>query len=64
MELKPCPNCKFGFGWDWEPSYGWVGCADCNDDGNKLKPAFRDWLEQIVFYSTLDAMIQMKESLQ
>lgn len=55
---EPCKNCKFGFGWDFEPELGWVACADCNDEGDKPKPVFRDWLNSIVFYSVFDALDQ------
>lgn len=56
-----CENCKFGFGWDWEPEMGWIQCSDCNDDGDKIKPTFRDWLQSIIFYSVLDALDQLRK---
>lgn len=59
-DLEPCENCKFGYGWEFEPTMGWVACADCNDDGNKIKPTFQAWLQAIVFYSVIDALDQMR----
>jgi hypothetical protein len=36
--LEVCPNCGDGSGWQFVNPYGWVACADCNDDMKKPKP--------------------------
>lgn len=32
-----CVHCDTD-GWSWVKPYGWVCCAECNDDGKKPKP--------------------------
>jgi hypothetical protein len=41
MKVEDCDNCGDGSGWIYDAIYGWVGCADCNDDLEKPKPTWK-----------------------
>lgn len=38
----PCDVCD-GSGWIYEEQYGWVCCAECNDDRGKPTPEVAAW---------------------
>ena len=38
-----CDNCGDGSGWIYDLVYGYVCCADCNDDAQKPKPSKPFW---------------------
>ena len=35
---QECVHCDNDDGWVWGEPYGWVACAECNDDMHKPRP--------------------------